>query len=123
MHLVHDPHMPAAEGIGFDDVLAVDIRAGTVVEARPFPEARRPSVILVVDFGPGIGRRKSAAQIVENHPPETLPGLRVMAVVNLPPRQIGPIRSEVLVLGFADTDGRIRLAGVGEGVPDGARLA
>ena len=123
MHLLHDPAAPPQPEIAFPDFLAVDIRAGTVIEASPFPEARNPAVKMVIDFGPGIGVRRSSAQITENHPPETLPGRRVMAVVNFSPRRIGPFLSEVLVLGFADGDGRIVLADPGTGVPDGARLA
>lgn len=123
MHLVHDPAAPPADSIAFDAFLAVDIRAGTIVEAAPFPEARKPAHRLVIDFGPGVGLRKSSAQITEHYRIEELVGRRVMAVVNFPPRQIGPVRSEVLVLGFADAAGAILLAGVPEGVPDGARLA
>ncbi|KWV90926.1 tRNA-binding protein [Erythrobacter sp. YT30] len=106
----------------FDTFMAVDIRAGTVVEAEPFPEARKPAIKLVVDFGADIGRKKSSAQITDHYSPEELLGRKVMAVVNFPPRQIGPFMSEVLVLGFPDEDGAIVLAAPGD-VPDGARLA
>lgn len=106
----------------FDTFMAVDIRAGTVVEAEPFPEARKPAIKLVVDFGADIGRKKSSAQITDHYSPEDLVGRKVMAVVNFPPRQIGPFMSEVLVLGFPDEDGAIVLAAPGD-VPDGARLA
>lgn len=123
MHLLHDPAAPAADPIAFADFLKVDIRAGTVRSAEPFAAARNPSYILMIDFGPGIGVRKSAAQITQRYAPDDLVGRRVMAVVNFPPRQIGPIRSEVLVLGFADADGAIVLATTAAGVPDGARLA
>ena len=123
MHLVHDPAAPAAAETTFYDFLTIDIRAGTIVSADPFPEARRPAWKLAIDFGPGIGVKRSSVQAVENHPLETLPGRQVMAVVNFPPRQIGPVRSEVLVLGFPDAAGHIVLADVGKGVPDGARLA
>lgn len=123
MHMVHDPSAPAAAPISFDDFLKVDIRVGTVRSAVPFPEARKPSYILMVDFGPAIGTRKSAAQITGRYAPEALVGRRVLAVVNFPPRQIGPIRSEVLVLGFADVDNAIVLATTEDDVPDGARLA
>ncbi len=108
--------------ITFDDFLAVDIRCGTVVEAEVFPEARKPAIKLKVDFGPEIGVKKSSAQITEHYAPEELVGRRVMAVVNFPPRQIGPIMSEVLVLGFPDENGRIVLAAPDHPVPDGSRL-
>ncbi len=108
--------------ITFDDFLKVDIRAGTVVDAKPFPEARKPAIRLWIDFGPEIGVRKSSARITDHHSPEDLVGRRVMAVVNLPPRQIGPFMSEVLVLGFPDTAGAIVLPSIDGDVPDGARL-
>lgn len=108
--------------IGFDDFLKVDIRVGRVTRAEPFPEARNPSYRLWVDFGPDIGERKSSAQITERYTAEELIGRQVMAVVNFPPRQIGPMRSEVLVLGVSDGDGAIVLVGPDTAVPDGARL-
>ena len=108
--------------ITFDDFIKVDIRAGTVVDARPFPEARKPAIKLWVDFGPGTGVKKSSAQITVHYTPEGLIGRKVMAVVNFPPRQIGPFMSEILVLGFADEDGAIVLAAPDGDVPDGARL-
>ena len=123
MHIDHSPDAPAADPIGFDDFLKVDIRVGTVQACSPFPEARKPSYILMIDFGAAIGVRKSSAQITGRYTPEELVGRRVVAVVNFPPRQIGPIRSEVLVLGFADKDGAIVLATTADDVPDGARLA
>ncbi|MXP26385.1 tRNA-binding protein [Altererythrobacter indicus] len=123
MHLIHDPAAEPAPEITFDDFLKVDIRAGTIVTAEAFPEARNPAYKLQVDLGPGIGIRKSIAQITQNHTLESLPGTRVMAVVNFPKRQIGPARSEVLLLGFADEAGHIVLSEPGQTVPNGARLA
>jgi tRNA-binding protein len=123
MHIIHDPGAPAADQIAFADFAKVDIRIGTIRECMPFPQARNPSYILMIDFGGAIGQRKSAAQITERYTPEELVGKRVMGVVNFPPRQIGPMRSEVLVLGFADPDGAIVLATTESVVPDGARLA
>jgi len=122
MHMDFSPDSPAQPEIAFDDFLKVDIRAGTIIEAQEFPEARKPAYRLLIDFGPAIGRRKSSAQIVANYRLDELPGRKVMAVVNFPPRQVGPVRSEVLVLGFADERGAIVLGDPGN-VPDGARLA
>lgn len=108
--------------ITYDDFLKVDIRSGTVVEARPFPEARKPAMILVIDFGPELGLKKSSAQLTAHYNPEDLVGRQVMAVVNFPARQIGPLRSEVLTLGFEDEGGAIVLAAMERGVPNGKRL-
>jgi tRNA-binding protein len=108
--------------IGFDDFLKVDIRVGRVVRAEPFAEARKPAIKLWIDFGAEIGQRRSSAQITRHYTPEGLIGRTVMAVVNFPPRQIGPVRSEVLVLGVADTDGEIVLIAPDQDVPAGARM-
>src|SRR3546814_18337616 len=104
MHLNHDTDAPAAEAVTFDDFLRVDIRIGTIVEAEPFPEARKPAFKLKIDFGPAIGVKKSSAQIVDRYAIEELPGRQIAAVVNFPPRQIGKFMSEVLTLGFADAE-------------------
>ena len=108
--------------ISFDDFMKVDIRAGRVTRAEPFPEARKPAIKLWVDFGPEIGERKSSAQITVHYTPEALVGTLVMGVVNFPPRQIGPFMSEVLVLGYEDEAGAIVLARPDQDVPPGARM-
>lgn len=108
--------------ITFDDFVKVDIRLGTVVQCEPYPEARKPSYKLVVDFGPGIGERRSAAQITHHYKPEGLIGRQVAAAVNLAPRQIGKFMSEVLVLGFPDEDGEVCLLGVDPPAPNGGKL-
>ena len=108
--------------ITYDDFARVDIRVGTVIRAEPFPEARKPAIRLWVDFGDGIGERKSSAQLTRHYAPEALIGRQVLAVVNFPPRQIGPVMSEVLVLGVPDADGEVVLIGPGHEVPEGGRL-
>jgi len=108
--------------IDFDDFLKVDIRAGTIVRAAPFPEARKPAIKMWIDFGADLGERQSSAQITEHYEPEGLIGRQVVAVVNFPPRQIGKFMSEVLVLGFADDTGEISLVSPDAPVPNGARL-
>lgn len=111
-----------AAPILFDDFLKVDIRVGTIVEAEPYPEARKPAIKLVIDFGGTIGRKRSSAQITRHYRPEDLPGRQVLAVVNFPPRQIGKFMSEVLTLGVPDAEGEVVLIAPDQGVPQGVRL-
>jgi len=107
----------------FGTFMQVDIRTGTIIEAHEFPEARKPAYKLMIDFGPEIGVKKSSAQITELYTPETLIGKQVAAVVNFPPRQIGPLRSQVLTLGFHNADGHVVLFSPDSDTPNGARLA
>jgi tRNA-binding protein len=111
-----------SDTIGIDDFLKVDIRVGTVLRAEPFPEARKPAFKLWVDYGPEIGEKKSSAQITAHYAPEDLIGRQVLAVVNFPPRQIGPFMSEALVLGLHDAEGKVVLIGPDKGVPDGEKM-
>ena len=108
--------------ISFDDFLKVDVRVGRITRAEPFPEARKPAIRLWVDFGGKIGEKKSSAQITRHYTPEALVGRQVLAVVNFPPRQIGPMQSEVLVLGMPDENGEVVLIGPDFDVPLGGRM-
>jgi len=123
MHLTHDPENPPEDAIAFADFLKVDIRIGTIISANEFPEARKPAYKLVIDFGPGVGVKKSSAQITRHYTCDELVGRQVSAVVNFPPRQIGKFMSEVLTLGYPDDQGRIVLVTVDQTMPNGARLA
>jgi tRNA-binding protein len=111
-----------ADEITFDDFLKVDIRAGRVTRAEPYPEARKPAIKMWIDFGPEIGEKKTSAQVTAHYTPEALVGKQVMAVVNFPPRQIGRFMSEVLVLGVSDAEGGIVLLSPDQDVPLGGRM-
>lgn len=121
-HFTHDPNAAAAPVITFDDWLKADVRIGTIVEVQPFPEARKPALKLVIDFGPVIGQRRSSAQITRHYAADTLIGTQVIAVVNFPPRQIGKFMSEVLTLGVPDSDGEVVLLRPDQPAANGGRL-
>ena len=114
--------MTDAPTITYDEFAKVDIRLGTIVQAEPFPEARKPAIKLWVDFGPDIGVKKSSAQITVHYDPAGLIGKQVMGVVNFPPLQIGPVRSEVLILGVMDPSGAVILIGPDQPAPNGAKM-
>jgi len=122
MHYTQDPATPPAPTVSFDDFMKVDIRVGTIIAADPFPEARKPAYKLTIDFGAGVGVKKCSAQITGRYTLEQLPGKRVLGIVNFPPRQVGPVRSEVLVLGLADAADQTVLVTPELDVPNGARL-
>ena len=111
-----------SEPIEFGDFAKVDIRVGTIVRAEPYPEARKPAIKVWVDFGPEIGERKTSAQLTRHYTPESLPGRHVAAVINLPPKQIGKFMSEILVLGFPDSEGEVVLVAPDRSIPNGGRL-
>ncbi|WP_242417438.1 tRNA-binding protein [Sphingomonas panni] len=121
MHLLHDPTQ-LTDPTDFDTFLKVDIRVGTILSAEPYPEARKPAIKLLIDFGPVLGHKRSSAQITEHYDIATLVGRQVAAVVNFPPRQIGKFVSEVLTLGFPDEAGAVVLFAPDHRVPDGGRL-
>ena len=121
-HVTHAADADIAPVIAFDDWLRADVRVGTIISATPFPEARKPAIKLVIDFGPVIGTRKSTAQITRHYQPADLVGTQVIVVVNFAPRQIGKFVSQVLTLGVPDADGEVVLLRPTVPVPDGGRL-
>tara|TARA_R110002073_G_scaffold66319_1_gene165576 strand:- start:236 stop:634 length:399 start_codon:yes stop_codon:yes gene_type:complete len=123
MHLTDEPDSPEAAPTDFATFREIDIRIGTILEAAPLDGARKPALRLVIDFGAGVGVKKSSAQVTVHYTPEALVGKQVAAVVNFPPRQIGKFMSEVLTLGFPDADGAIVMFSPDTNVPNGARLA
>lgn len=122
MHLDFSADSPAQANIDFNQFLSVDMRIGEVIEVADFPEARKPAFKLKIDFGSGVGVKKSSAQITKHYTKESLMGKRVLAVVNFPPRQIGKFMSEVLVMGFSDENNDIVLFDLDKEVPNGSRL-
>jgi tRNA-binding protein len=122
MHITHNSAAGASPLISFDEFLKVDVRVGTIVSADVLPEARKPALKLVIDFGPAIGTKRSSAQVTERYDREELVGRQVAAVVNFPPRQIGKFMSEVLTLGFPDQNGSVVFFAPDQRVPDGGRL-
>ena len=122
MHSQHDMNAPAQPAVSFDDFLKIDVRVGTILRVDEFPEARKPAFKLQIDFGPVIGLKSSSAQITEHYSPESLVGKQVAAVVNFPPRKVGPFLSEVLTLGFPDPNGKVVLFSPDQLVPNGGRL-
>lgn len=117
-----DPAAMSVDTIGYEEFLRVDVRVGTIIQAIAFPEARKPSFKLMIDFGSVIGVKRSSAQITDHYSLDSLPGTQVAAVINFPPRQIGPFMSEVLTLGFPDADGKVILVRPTGPVPNGGRL-
>ncbi|GAK33032.1 tRNA-binding protein [Iodidimonas nitroreducens] len=112
----------AEPSLSWDQFMAVELRAGTIIKAEAFPEAKKPAYKLLIDFGPRIGLRKTSAQITDHYQPETLVGRQILGVVNFPPKQIGPMMSECLVTGIYQDDGSVMLAVPDRAVPNGARL-
>ncbi|MFO1152878.1 MAG: tRNA-binding protein [Rhodospirillales bacterium] len=111
-----------ATTVTYDDFARIDIRVGTIVDAQPHTKAKKPALVLTIDFGGEIGRKTSSAQLTRHYTPDRLVGRQVAAVVNFPPRQIGPVQSQVLVLGFPDADGAVVLVAPDQSVPDGGKL-